>query len=238
MLTIENDIKSLLTQRCTVLRQYVQADEALNALYSEAEAKKAQLAEYTSEVMAKGSGVVSFYFDGYEQVLNADMLDVISAELVNKVLNNAAGGSSTGTENLLYRLVEPTRWYMAFVTPRDQALRLCAGQTYAVRAEGYPDKQFMATALEPVVNENGVVNMLQFGEDIGELISVRSVKISLSAEMSGLKVPLKAISFEKGVPVLPVEGTNVPLNVLCADGDTAIVSAKEGSLQAGQKYGK
>ncbi len=238
LLTIENDIKALLTQRCNLLKQYVQADEALNALYSEAETKKAQLAEYTSEVAAKGGGVASFYFDGYEQVLNADKLDVISAELVNKVLSNAGAGG-TGTENLLYRLVEPTKWYMAFVTPKDQALRVCAGQVYAVRAEGYADKLFMGTALEPVVNENGVVNLLEFSEDIGALISVRSVKITLAADMSGMKVPLSAIAFDKGVPMLTVAGTKTPLNVLSADEDTAIVTAKEGgAFQAGQRYGK
>ncbi len=238
LLTIENDIKALLTQRCNLLKQYVQADEALNALYSEAETKKAQLAEYTSEVAAKGGGVASFYFDGYEQVLNADKLDVISAELVNKVLSNAGAGG-TGTENLLYRLVEPNKWYMAFVTPKDQALRVCAGQVYAVRAEGYADKLFMGTALEPVVNENGVVNLLEFSEDIGALISVRSVKITLTADMSGMKVPLSAITFDKGVPMLMVAGTKTPLNVLSADEDTAIVMAKEGgAFQAGQRYGR
>ncbi|MEA4969569.1 MAG: HlyD family efflux transporter periplasmic adaptor subunit [Candidatus Pelethousia sp.] len=238
LLTIENDIKALLTQRSNLLKQYVQADEALNALYSEAETKKAQLAEYTSEVAAKGGGVASFYFDGYEQVLNADKLDVISAELVNKVLSNAGAGG-TGTENLLYRLVEPNKWYMAFVTPRDQALRVCAGQVYAVRAEGYADKLFMGTALEPVVNENGVVNLLEFSEDIGALISVRSVKITLTADTSGMKVPLSAIIFDKGVPMLTVAGAKTPLNVLSADEDTAIVTAKEGgAFQAGQRYGK
>ena len=238
LLTIENDIKALLAQRCNVLKQSVQADEALNSLYAEAEAKKAQLAEYTSEVAAKGNGVVSFYFDGYEQVLNADKLDVISAELVNKVLRNAGTGIK-GTENLLYRLVEPTKWYMAFITPRDQALRLCEGQVYAVEVEGYPNKLFMGTAHEPVVNENGVVNMLEFSEDIGELISVRSVKATLTADMSGMKVPLSAIAFDKGVPMLMVGGTQTPLNVLSADEDVAIVTAKEGpALQVGQRFGK
>ncbi|NCB32130.1 MAG: hypothetical protein EOM66_12090, partial [Clostridia bacterium] len=204
LLTIEKDMKALLSQRCTLLQQCVQADEALNSLYADAETKKTQLAEYTSEVAAKGSGVVSFYFDGYEQVLNANKLEVLNADLVNKVLGNVSAGDTTGTENLLYRLVEPSRWYMAFVTPREQALRLCSGQVYAVAVEGYPDKQFMGTALDPVVNENGVVNILEFGEDIGALISVRSVKATLTAQMSGMKVPLSAIGFENGVPMLMV----------------------------------
>ena len=97
----------------------------------------------------------------------------------------------------------------------------------------------MGVAKETVVNENGVVNMLEFNEDIGELISVRSVKVSLSADMVGLKVPLKAILFDKGVPTLTVDGKPVHLNVLSADDDTAIIAAKDGSaLQAGQRYGK
>lgn len=239
LLTLENDLKALLAQRGSLLRQCVQADEALNALYAEEEAKRNQLAEYTSEVSSKGSGVASFYFDGYEQVLNAEKLDVVNADIITKVLGNAAGGAVAGSENLLFRLVNPNHWYLAFVTPRDQPLRVCAGQAYGVRVEGYGDRQFMGTALEPVVNENGVVNLLEFSEDMGDLISVRAVKATLSAQVTGLKAPLAAIGFENGVPVLPVNGNQVPLNVLSVDEDTAIIAAKEGgSLEAGVRYGK
>lgn len=239
LLTLENDLEALLAQRGSLLRQCVQADEALNALYAEEEAKQSQLGEYTSEVSAKGSGVASFYFDGYEQVLNADKLDVVNADIITKVLGNADGGAVAGSENLLFRLVNPNHWYLAFVTPKDQALRVCAGQTYSVRVEGYPDKLFQGVALEPVVNENGVVNLLEFSEDMGDLISVRAVKATLSAQVTGLKAPLEAIGFENGAPVLEVNGGKVPLDVLSVDEDTAIVAAKAGgSLQAGTRYGK
>ncbi len=238
LLTLENDIKDLLTQRSALLRQLVQADEALNALYGEEETKKAQLAEYASDVVAKGSGVVSFYFDGFEQVLSGDKLDVINADVINKVLDSAAGGMVASSESLLFRLVNPSHWYIAFVTPRSQALRVSAGQTYNVQVEGYADRLFIGTALEPVVNENGVVNILEFNETLGDLIGVRTVKIILSGEMTGLEVPLEAIVEENGAPVLPVDGQKIPLEVYSADEDTAIIAAKDGaSLSAGMHYG-
>ena len=239
LLTLEKDLTALMAQRDTLLRQGVQADAALNSLYTEEEAKKGQLSEYTSEVAAKGNGLVSFYFDGYEQVLSADKLDVVNADLINKVLSSASAGSVTGSENLLYRLVDPEHWYIAFVTARDQAFRVTAGQEYAVRVAGYSDKLFMGTALEPVINENGVVNILEFHESIGELISVRAVNVQLEGQMSGLSVPLEAIGFEGGAPVLEVEGQTVALDVLSVNEDTAIIQAKNGAaLQAGQRYGK
>ena len=238
LLALENDVKDLLAQRSALLKQLVQADEALNALYGEEETKKAQLAEYASDVVAKGSGVVSFYFDGFEQVLSGDKLDVINADVINKVLDSAAGGMVASSESLLFRLVNPSHWYIAFVTPRSQALRVSAGQTYRVQVEGYADRLFIGTALEPVVNENGVVNILEFNETLGELIGVRTVKVTLSGEMTGLEVPLEAILEENGVPVLPVDGRKIPLEVYSADEDTAIIAAKDGaSLSAGMRYG-
>ena len=238
LLKLENDLKELLTQRSSLLRQSIQADEQLNQLYAEEDSKQAQLLEYVSNVSAKGDGVVSFYFDGYEQVLSAEKLDVVNADLVNKVLEEASGGTSS-SDSLLFRLVNPNHWYLAFVTPRNQALRLCAGQVYAVQVEGYADRTFMGTALEPVVNENGIVNLLEFTEDMGELMSVRTMEATLTAQASGLEVPLEAIGFGDGVPVLEVEGAQVPLDILSADEDTAIVAAKEGStLQTGMRYGK
>ncbi len=238
LLALENDVKDLLAQRSALLKQLVQADEALNALYGEEETKKAQLAEYASDVVAKGSGVVSFYFDGFEQVLSGDKLDVINADVINKVLDSAAGGMVASSESLLFRLVNPSHWYIAFVTPRSQALRVSAGQTYRVQVEGYADRLFIGTALEPVVNENGVVNILEFNETLGDLIGVRTVKVTLSGEMTGLEVPLEAILEENGVPVLPVDGQKIPLEVYSADEDTAIIAAKDGaSLSAGMRYG-
>lgn len=227
-----------MAQRSALLKQLVQADEALNALYGEEETKKAQLAEYASDVVAKGSGVVSFYFDGFEQVLSGDKLDVINADVINKVLDSAAGGMVASSESLLFRLVNPSHWYIAFVTPRSQALRVSAGQTYRVQVEGYADRLFIGTALEPVVNENGVVNILEFNETLDDLIGVRTVKVTLSGEMTGLEVPLEAILEENGVPVLPVDGRKIPLEVYSADEDTAIIAAKDGaSLSAGMRYG-
>ena len=222
LLALENDVKDLLAQRSALLKQLVQADEALNALYGEEETKKAQLAEYASDVVAKGSGVVSFYFDGFEQVLSGDKLDVINADVINKVLDSAAGGMVASSESLLFRL----------------ALRVSAGQTYRVQVEGYADRLFIGTALEPVVNENGVVNILEFNETLGDLIGVRTVKVTLSGEMTGLEVPLEAILEENGAPVLPVDGQKIPLEVYSADEDTAIIAAKDGaSLSAGMRYG-
>ena len=70
LLELERSMKELLNQRTVYLKNSVQADVELNSLYSEETAKLAQIAEYTSTVNAKMTGLVSFYFDGYELVLN------------------------------------------------------------------------------------------------------------------------------------------------------------------------
>ncbi|MDR0840968.1 MAG: hypothetical protein LBN26_06260 [Christensenellaceae bacterium] len=239
LLALENDLQALMQQRMALLKQGVQPDESLNALYAEETTRQTQLAEYTSDMIAKGSGVVSFYFDGYEQVLMASKLDVVSAGLLNNVIAGAASGAAASSEIMLYRLVNPTRWYLAFVTPRSQALRLAQGQAYTVELEldNAEGKLYTGTALAPSIYENGVVNMLEFAEDMGDLIGVRTAHVTLSAQVSGFKLPLKAIKLKEGAPVLSTQGGEIPLDVLSVEGDTAIVQAQDGAgLYAGQKY--
>lgn len=56
------------------------------------------------------TGLVSFYFDGYELVLNGEKLDVVSADVIKKIINGESGVNAATSESLLFRLVDPNKW--------------------------------------------------------------------------------------------------------------------------------
>jgi len=235
LLTLERTLKSLLAQRGELLKNSVQPDVELTSLYSEESAKLAQIAEYSSTVSAKMTGVVSFYFDGYEQVLTADKMDVLNADLISNVIKGASGDAVDASESMLYRLVNPEHWYIAFVSPINGS-RLIAGQSYSVTFDGIHDRVFVGTAKEAAVYGSGVLNIMEFSENIGELLSARTVNATITSSLSGYEVPLEAVKVKDGESVLNTNGGSIPVTVIAENEETALVMGD--SLREGLKFKK
>lgn len=236
LLSLERDMEALLSQRATILKNFVQPDVDLNSLYTEEATKLAQLSEYTSTVSAKMTGVVSFYFDGYEQILSAEKLDMVNADVLEMVIDGNTGSSTASSGDMLYRLVNPNKWYVAFLTSASDGLRLQAGQSYHVTFDGIHGKTSVGTALAPVVYDGGVVNILQFDEEIGDLLSVRTVDAHISATMTGFEAPIEAVKVKDGVCTISTDGGDTAVNVVAAGENTLLITGD--ALYDGLRYKK
>lgn len=245
MLQLEQSLKSLQTERATYLQNNVQADATLTSLYSSLAEQENALSNWTRNIVnSAGNGVVSFYFDGYERVLNASQIDTINAALINSVVrggNTASSLSTTTSETPLYRLVQNTHWYIAFVTRADEPMRTTAGEQYYVVFDDYSTLTYQGTALAPIVTESSVVNILEFNVDIGDLLDIRTVNAIVTKSAQGVMVPIDAIAYEAGVPSVEVQSGDatyrVTVNILAADEDNAVVAPVNASdtLISGQR---
>ena len=247
MLQLEQTLKDLQAERMTYLQNNVQADAALTGLYNSLREQEQTLANWTRNIVnAAGGGVVSFYFDGYERVLNASQLNMINAALVNSVVKggNTANATDAASETPLYRLVQNTHWYIAFVTKAEQPMRTVAGEQYYVVFDDYSTLTYQSTALEPIVTETNVVNILEFNVDIGDFLDIRTVKATITKSAQGMMVPVEMIAYEKGEPGVSVKSGEtvyrVPVNILAADEDNAVIAAKNDTdtLISGQRLVK
>ena len=107
LLDLELELKRLLSERSQRLKDKVYASEELSSLYAEEEIRQTQISQWSSSIVATKSGKVSFYFDGFEQALNAQKLDMITSDLVSRALSGTGAGSSPEDGSaLLYRLVQ------------------------------------------------------------------------------------------------------------------------------------
>ena len=247
MLTLEQTLKSLQAERNTVLRSIITADGSLNTMYAQLDAQTQTQTNWKRDIINEaGTGIVSFYFDGYERVLSIEKLSTINAALINSVVSggNTANTTDSTSETPLYRIVGNTHWFITFVTKSSEPMRLASGEQYTVQFPDYSDQIYTATARETTVSENSVVNILEFNTDIGSLVGVRTVKTIVTKAAQGLLVPLNAIVYESGIPGVNVEVGDtvlrVEVDILGQDNKKAVVRAKNAvdTLTVGQKLVK
>ncbi|MEL7601878.1 MAG: HlyD family efflux transporter periplasmic adaptor subunit [Bacillota bacterium] len=246
MLTLEQELKELLSKRTEILKN-IQPDEKLTGLYQQEEQQLSNLAAWKRDIInTVGDGIVSFYFDGYEQAISASKLNMLNADLIAGVLRGSgvATGIDTTTESPLYRLINGEHFYIAFLTGSSSAFRLVQGETYTVVFDGYSDMPFTGTALAPIVSAKQVVNILEFHQTMTDLMGVRMVGATIMKDVTGLTVPLDAIEMREGKPgILRVSGKEqvwTEIEVLAADDTEAVIRAaqSEQTLVEGLRYHK
>jgi hypothetical protein len=247
MLDLEQTLKDLENQRVTLMQAVVTPDTTLNQLYSDLKSQQNVMSGWKRDIKnTSGTGIVSFYFDGYEQVLSVNKLSTINSALVKTVVNggNTAKNAESTSEVPLYRIINNTHWFIAFVTSATDPMRLAEGEQYSVLFQNYSDQQYTATARASQVSENAVVNILEFNTDIGKLIGTRTVAATISKSAQGLVVPLSAIQIISGMPGINISYGDSVLRVevdILAQGDNkAVIRAHNASdnLTAGMKYVK
>ena len=245
MLILEQSLKDLDAQRVTLMQSIVTPDTTLTQLYNDLKTQQNVISGWRRDIKnTSGTGIVSFYFDGYEQVLSVNKLSTINSALVKNVVNggNTAKVSESSSEVPLYRIINNTHWFIAFVTSSSDPMRLAEGEQYSVLFKDYSDQQYTATARASTVSEKSVVNVLEFNTDIGKLIGTRMVAATISKSAQGLVVPLKAIEIVSGMPGINItygdSVIRVEVDILAQDTKKAVIRAHNASdnLTAGMKY--
>ena len=245
MLDLEQSLKDLDAQRVTLMESVVTPDTALTQLYNDLKTQQNVISGWRRDIKnTSGTGIVSFYFDGYEQVLSVNKLSTINSALVKTVISggNTANLADSTSEVPLYRIINNTHWFIAFVTSSSDPMRLAEGEQYSVLFKDYSDQQYTATARASTVSEKSVVNILEFNTDIGKLIGTRTVSATISKSAQGLVVPLKAIEIVSGMPGINItygdSVLRVEVDILAQDTSKAVIRAHNESdnLTAGMKY--
>ncbi len=221
----------------------VQAREELTALYASEANQLDIVSKWKDVVTADRSGRISYYFDGYEQALNAQKLSLLTTDLVLDAVKSSAAAKWTSDDRTrVCRVVDPEHWYIAFLSDKSGITRVAAGVTYTVEVEGYGT--YEGKALEPVISGSKVINIIEINSDMHGLIDVRTAKIRLVASLTGIKVKSDAVINDDGYCYLELVRSEshyrIRVDVLVDDGEFAIVRPhdSEDSLNEGVRYWK
>ncbi|MDL2237621.1 hypothetical protein LJC56_07320 [Christensenellaceae bacterium OttesenSCG-928-K19] len=228
LLAAERELQGLMDQKREYLKETVEVDAKLEEYYDE-EAQLQERVDGWREVrVAPQAGVVSYYFDGAEQVLNANNLQQITIADVDAILQGTTSPEETveQTQEPLFRLVNNFKWYL--MVRKDEPMIEYANETeYEVGFANYLDRQYSGTVVGHIAEDTDYIYVIEILEDIGELLNTRRTDAKLGTKFEGLKVPSEALRESDGVTGVDVlvdgKKTFVPVIVKVVSEGSAIV---------------
>ena len=242
MLTLENQLKTLMDDRREFLRDSLQPDEHLMGLYEREQTLLDRVESWKQDVYSQTSGMISFYFDGYEAVLNrATMAQILPGDIQSVIKGGKIPSSTTSAEKPLYRIANTQRWYLAVVTDERSDASFVEGESYSVVLEGNYDRPYTALAESVTAADGETLTILLIEDDVAPVMNARVVNATVQASFSGTAVASRGVATVDGVTGVYIEGevgrTFVPVTVLYDDGTNAVVRPTDGSsLTIGSRY--
>ena len=240
ILSLEQELRTLMDERRDYLKNNLQPDEKLMSLYEREQTLTDRLESWKKDVYASASGMISFYFDGYETVLNkVTMAQVLPSDITAVINGKSVSIASSTTEKPLYRIANTQQWYLAVVTKKSSPF--VAGESYSLVLDGGYDKPYTLTALSSAEKDGNVLTLFQVDDDVAPVMGTRVVTGTVQQVFTGLTVAPRAIvtvEGQTGIYIKEEEGKRfVPVTVLASDSERAVIRAEEGAaLSAGMYY--
>jgi hypothetical protein len=140
LLNLEKQLEKAMADRQEYLRQNQRQDYKLNDLYDQETKRLNALNSWQTIATSPRSGVVSFYLDGYEEYLNAETIETVTADQIKSVLagRSLASGTASRLNTNIFRVVGTEKWYVVFLSG-DVNWNPTAGQDFTFQIQGYAD---------------------------------------------------------------------------------------------------
>ncbi len=233
LLQLEEDIKRLQQDKLAYLKDTVTPDAQLEEYYQQEDELNERVESWKQVITADREGVVSFYFDGCESVINAGNLENITLEDLSGILNGSTMSlvSRDSQEKPIYRLVNSYKWYLLAVSTTEIP-EFEMGRTFTISFDENLDKQYTGKVVGTRDEGLGYVYALEMDDDIGPLISTRRTVAKVATVFEGLQIPsscIKIVDDTKGIYVKEGDGsTFVPVVVeIEKDGKSIIKPVNE-----------
>ncbi|MBQ9942715.1 MAG: hypothetical protein IJP03_06895 [Christensenellaceae bacterium] len=199
LLRLERELQSLMDERTAFLRESVTEDAQLTAFYAQEAALKAKIEEWQETTLAKESGVVSFYFDGTEQLLQPANLKKLTVQNISDILQGKTFyKSETAVEGRpFYRVVDPNEWYVIVICD-EEVDEFYNGMAFNVKFGDEKDVSYTASISDHREDSGKHSYTFTFKEPIGDLLQSRQVEMNISATYVGVQVPESALKEEDG----------------------------------------
>ena len=114
---IKNNLSYLLNKRLVAMRKVEDYQDRIDALESEKQSLQSAYAQSPAAIAASDSGYYVNALDGYENLLNPSMLDDLTADKLEKIMNRQVSVSA----NSAGKLLGDFNWYLACPVPIKQA---------------------------------------------------------------------------------------------------------------------
>lgn len=241
LINLEKQLEESLSARQEYLRQNRREDPTLNRYYDEEQKRESAVSSWRTVESAGRDGIVSFYLDGCETFLTPSNLSLVTIEDVRQILQGRVPQAevSSRLKQSIFRVVGQDAWYLIMLSSETD-WNPVTGTQFSFQIEGYVDEIYTGTVTQMQKTDNQVMAVLRIEGSVGNLINKRYGKAIVGVNMTGLSVPLKAVTSVNGQSGVVVNdaagGSFVPVTILSTDSRYALVQpVTEGTLTVGQR---
>lgn len=241
LLNLSRQLQTTLEERQNYLRVAHATDQTLSNYYDTESSILKKIDSWTRRCFAQTDCIVSFYTDGYENMLSADKFSTITATEVRAVINGDAPVQSTAQRGrtAIYREVRPSGWYLLLLS-RDSKWNPVEGDVYKVRLTGFDDHVVDAVVDSYSRSGSELLVRMTVAGDVRPVLNVRTLQAEVGdRSVTGLWVPTGALHTQGdmvGVVLTDGGGFFVPVRVINQVTDYAVIEpVTPGMLTAGQK---
>ena len=228
--------EGLLTKSMNELRLYIKQkypdDQKLSRLYDDENAQLNRISNWSKQYAAQVDGLISFYTDGYENILNMHTYGDFSPAQVrafyngkNKDEENTYSRSSTVS---IYRMVRQEPWIVLMLC-NEMDWTPVTGRSYKLLIESF-DNTIVDATVESFTRSGGELLIrlkIQDTSALSDVLYIRSCHVQLGESVNSLMVPSRAIYIREGRKgvVMTTEGGEfwTGVEVISDDGNVAYV---------------
>lgn len=241
LLNVKTQLEEAMVARQNYLRQNRRGeDPKLIDLYDQETKRLNAIEPWKTVATAPRAGMVSFYLDGYENLLTIGKLDSITFDEVRDVLagRNQDLSAASRLETNVFRIVSTDKWYVILLS-NEPDWNPVSGQVITFMMDGFPDTQYTGTVVRAQKSGSEVMAQLEVVGSLGPLMAQRKGSAQIGAQLSGLSVPTRALTNQSGQDGVLVNdglgGSFIPVEVLAQNGNLSIIRPiVDGTLSVGQ----
>ena len=183
------------------LKQKYPDDQKLARLYDDENTQLQRISSWTKQYAANAQGIVSFYTDGYENILNLNNYASYSPTDVRRMFNGNIPPDPAMTKNTVavYRLVRQGNWVVLLLC-RDRDWVPVEKNTYKLLIEGF-DSTVVDAKLESFTRSGGelLLRLSVAGDiNVGNILYVRTCTVMIGESVDSLTVPSAALYTRQG----------------------------------------
>ncbi len=241
LLTLERDMESLLDERKAHLREVTASDNQLNDYYTQEAELLNLFASWRSQLAANESGIVSFYFDGCEAVMNKENIGSFTRDVLEEVLDGKTVETPEKEQGSapLYRIVNGNEWYVVLLSDK-KIPEMHLGNTFSIIFEDYLDNTFTGVVYDAseLAKKDGYVYTVLIQDNIGPLLGDRRVTARLYGVQESFSIPKGCVKSADDINyVESAAGEYIPVLIVADKGTTVLVKTYDGQpgLSVGQQ---
>lgn len=226
---LEKQLVSALTVRKNYLRQKYPDDQTLSELYKVENDQLKKIESWTTTYTATEDCLVSFYTDGYENMVNANTYSSLTPAQVRSVIRGVEPEQSTMSKGSdpIFRTVVDEEWYALFLCT-DRDWNPVVGEQYQMQLTGFENYVLPAEVVSFSRIGSDLLLRMRIRSSVEPVLNIRTCGATVGDFVSGVHVPIRALyTYDNMIGVVVIENglqTFVPVTVISySDDETAFV---------------